>query len=463
MKGLNNWSFERYIPAVSSSKNGIYINQIVPSENEIRLFWNGNDKCRAFFRTKDSEEAWQEGELCRNVCVIGGLASGSELEFYLQSEDGRKSEIGYARTGSVPGKIVVNYLHPDDKKYAFSGFCLCTPCLLCHPDGYYLASMDIFASAMPQNLTLIFRSDDKGQSWYHYSELFPCEWGTLFYHRGKVYMLSVSTEYGDILIGKSDDGGKTWGIPTVIHRGAGRQSVAGWHKSSGKVVEYKGRLWCSYDYGAHKVGGHASCLISADAESDLLNPENWSITEPLSYDPNWKGASVGDNRGFIEGTPVVGRDGSLYNFLRYNITKGIPNYGYAGMLRANLENPEAALTFEKFTPFCGNHSKFDVVWDDVSERYYSIVSRIRNAECAGDRNLLSLLSSSDLSDWETVCDLIDYTDYDPKLYGFQYVSFCIEGDDIVYLCRTATNGAKSFHDNNYVTFHRIENFRSLLK
>ncbi len=461
MRGLKNWSFERYVPVVSASKNSIYINQIIPTETEIYLFWNGNDRCKAIFRHKGIEEGWQESELCENVCVLKNLPDESEWEFYLQSEDGNKSEIGYARTGKVPG-TVVNYLNPNDKKYAFSGSCLCTPCLLCHPNGYYLASMDVFADAMPQNLTLIFRSDDKGKSWYHYSELFPCEWGTLFYHRGYVYMLSVSTEYGDMLIGRSDDGGKTWGMPTVIHRGAGRQSVPGWHKSSGKVVEYRGRLWCAYDYGAHKAGGHASCLISADTMSDLMDAESWSITESLRYNPNWEGATVGDNRGFIEGTPVIGRDGALYNFLRYSMSRGTPNYGYAGMLKANADMPEKALEFEKFTPFPGNHSKFDVVWDEISGRYYSIVSRIRNSECAGHRNLLSLIASTDLSDWTTLCDLIDYTDRDPALHGFQYVSFSIENDDIVYLCRTATNGARSFHDNNYVTFHRIEKFRLLI-
>ncbi len=36
-----------------------------------------------------------------------------------------------------------------------------------------------------------------------------------------------------------------------------------------------------------------------------------------------------------------------------------------------------------------------------------------------------------------------------------------EGDDIIYLCRTALNGAHNFHDSNYSTFHRIKNFRNI--
>ena len=120
-----------------------------------------------------------------------------------------------------------------------------------------------------------------------------------------------------------------------------------------------------------------------------------------------------------------------------------------------------SLEFARFAPFPGNHSKFDVVWDEQSGNYYSIVSRIRNSDCAGDRNLLSLIRSTDLERWELVEDIIDYTHKDPMLHGFQYVSFCIEEDDMVFLCRTATNGARSFHDNNYVTFHRINDFRKI--
>jgi hypothetical protein len=39
----------------------------------------------------------------------------------------------------------------------------------------------------------------------------------------------------------------------------------------------------------------------------------------------------------------------------------------------------------------------------------------------------------------------------------------IEGDDILYLCRTAVNGANSFHNSNFTTFHRIKNFREVQK
>ena len=60
-----------------------------------------------------------------------------------------------------------------------------------------------------------------------------------------------------------------------------------------------------------------------------------------------------------------------------------------------------------------------------------------------------------------VCEIFDYRDQDVEKVGFQYVDFEFEGDDILFLCRTAINGAANFHDANYFTFHRIKNFREL--
>jgi hypothetical protein len=52
---------------------------------------------------------------------------------------------------------------------------------------------------------------------------------------------------------------------------------------------------------------------------------------------------------------------------------------------------------------------------------------------------------------------------DIEKHGFQYVEWLIEGDDIIFLSRTAydevDSEANNYHDANYLTFHRIENFR----
>ena len=52
---------------------------------------------------------------------------------------------------------------------------------------------------------------------------------------------------------------------------------------------------------------------------------------------------------------------------------------------------------------------------------------------------------------------------DSAKHGFQYVDWLFDGADIIAACRTAFDddegGAHNFHDANYLTFHRIANFR----
>ena len=71
------------------------------------------------------------------------------------------------------------------------------------------------------------------------------------------------------------------------------------------------------------------------------------------------------------------------------------------------------------------------------------------------------MTSKDLVKWELKKDLIDKRNEDSQKVGFQYIDFEFVGNDIVFLSRTAMNNAHNFHDANYSTFHRIENFRNI--
>lgn len=164
---------------------------------------NGTDPYTVFCRPRGEDTFTTVGQTAGTEFDITGLASDRDYEFYVMTGS-QKSRVRLARTGACVG-TVINYLHPDDGAYAFSGHYLCSPSLVKHPDGYLLASMDVFAGTYPQNLTLIFRSDDGGESWHYVSELFPCFWGKMFIHDGALYMAGVSTEYGDLLIGRSED------------------------------------------------------------------------------------------------------------------------------------------------------------------------------------------------------------------------------------------------------------------
>ena len=157
--------------------------------------------------------------------------------------------------------------------------------------------------------------------------------------------------------------------------------------------------------------------------------------------------------GGIEGNIVEAPDGKIYNFLRYAREKCL-------LLEVSPDDPEKMPTYARLVDIKITPSKFDIVFDDVSKNYYAICSRAID-EPRTERNVLSLYRSPDLIGWERVTDIIDERDADPKVVGFQYVSFLIDGDDIIFLCRTAYGKPHNFHDSNYQTFHRIKDFRKL--
>lgn len=466
MKGCNLWSYHPYRPLLSNI-GSIYISRIVPSLDSVHLEWLGcegeNTEYSVLYRIRGEDDFRLAGKTVKTEFDIINLKQNTDYAFFVSTEH-EKSAVRLARTGAAVGEVV-NYLHPDDEIYSFSGRYLCSPSLVRHPDGFLLASMDVYAADYPQNLTLIFRSDDGGLNWHYVSELMPCFWGRLFMHNGGLYMLSCSTEYGDLLIGRSDDQGKTFGAPVALLRGSnGKNGCTGVHKNPQNIIVYNGRIYETLEWGSwhNEDYYHAAMVMSCDAGADLLKPENWSFSAPLKYDPNWPGTAKGHTKGTIEGTLCVAPDGKLYNIMRYNIISGDPPYGLVLAYLVNTEDNDAPLQYSHAVKMPCNNSKYMIKYDQASSTYYSIVSRIFDKDKIFARNLLSLMYSKDLENWHLACDLIDKRDEDAKKIGFQYCDFEFDGDDIIYLCRTAINGANSYHNSNYITFHRIKNFREFI-
>lgn len=96
--------------------------------------------------------------------------------------------------------------------------------------------------------------------------------------------------------------------------------------------------------------------------------------------------------------------------------------------------------------------------------YWSLVNyaekQYENVKNERIRNCMALVSSPDLKSWKIVKIVLQHPDV--HKHGFQYADWQFDGEDIVFVSRTAYDdeegGAKNNHDANFLTFHRIEHF-----
>lgn len=475
MRGQTSWHYHPYTRLDEIQQKTLpYICRLAPRKGGCELEWFDEGQSGAPHEVVCRLRGTSEPPLvvpAREACVSLALVDEREYEVCVRRTD-RPEEVSRTRlfrTGEVPG-TTVNYLHPYDDAFAFSGRYLCSPSIVQMPSGRLVVSMDVYGPRHAQNLTFLYKSDDGGATWQYLCDLFPCFWGKLFVHRDRLYMLSVTAEYGELQVGYSPDEGAHWIKPVTLFPGCGIRDEKGMHQAPTPVIEYRGRIWSAVDYGSWEKGGHASALVSCDATTDLMNPADWTCSQFVPFDPRWPGAVAGSRWGCLEGNAVVGPDGTLYDMLRYQISsvfddrgpEGGVTHGKALLLRLDPDQPEKPLTFGQFVDLNGGMSKFVVKRDPVTQTYVSLVNEVLDATTPAQRNVLTLAASDDLISWHLVRRVLNGSDQSPDEVGFQYVDFVFSGDDILFASRTAFNHAHNFHDSNFITFHRIPAFRQLL-
>ncbi len=466
------WGYKPYMRPDEKAKALLpYIARLAPEKEALVLEWfdNGDNGDHILKWRERGTEAWNQKPANNSVLRIEGLLYEHEYEVTVAREDGTCGNIRLFMTGGAPaGGVTINYLHPEDKQYAFSGRFLCSPSIVKLPSGALLASMDVYECHGCQNLELIFRSDDGGKTWRYLTDIFPCFWGKLFVHRGRLHLMGCNTENGDIVIGASDDEGETWSAPTHLFRGAGMSTHNGWQMCPTPVIVHKGRIWMATDFGGwEERGAFTNGLISAPENSDLLDPKNWVCTDMTQdqFDADWllKGAPKNSRPGaMLEPSPVVGLNGEIICVTRIGLVTCEPEYGIGVLLRGDPDNPEKPLSLEGFAEMpSGSNSRSHVVYDEKSKQYIAAGNICVDPKTPAQRNVLAIEASSDLIHWRVIKIVIDHRSDDPKFVGFQYPTFIIDKDDLLLVSRTALHGAENFHNANMTTFHVVENFRRL--
>ncbi|MBI5087038.1 MAG: exo-alpha-sialidase [Acidobacteria bacterium] len=346
----------------------------------------------------------------------------------------------------APPGVIIDHHPSATRQYIGS------PSIAIVPGGVYVASHDFFGPGSTQStsaVTRVFRSTDRGRSWNKTAEFSDQFWSSLLFHRGKLYLMGTTFEYGRIVIRQSADGGLSWSQPFMLTQDAG------YHTATVPFVEKDGRLWRGMEFHPPgRWGFFQAFVMSAPAASDLTDPVNWTMTERLPY----PAAEAGEGQHWLEGNVVVDRDGSLLNVLR------VANIEKAAITRVR----NGRLEFEGLIDFPGGAKKFTIRYDRKSKRYWTLSNPALSEypmsakDPASVRNTLVLMSSKDLRHWKVERTVLSHPD--PIKHAFQYVDWQFDGNDLVAASRTAFDddqgGPPRGHDANYLTFHRIVKFRA---
>jgi len=357
----------------------------------------------------------------------------------------------------VPGVVISH-------SPAASGLYLGCPSLGRLADGSLIASHSQFGPKAANADSFIYRSRDNGASWERIAALGGQIWSNLFLHRDALYIMGTDhcDRYGGRLNGRmvirrSTDGGRTWTEPKDALSGL-LSDHDGYHTAPVPVVVHRGRLWRAMEYAPVPERLHwRAFVLSIPEDADLLVRGNWIQSEMIEH--AWSKTQ------WIEGNVAVDPEGNLVDLLRTNWLGASPQtaVGYvdrAALVRVSEDGCRMVLDADRdLFAMPGGGVKFTVRFDPVSQRYWSLGNK--QLDPPANRNRLYLASSPDLRHWNTERLLLAHPETD--FHAFQYVDWIFDGEDILYVSRTAyddgAGGAHNYHDANYITFHAVRRFR----
>lgn len=359
----------------------------------------------------------------------------------------------------VPGVVI-------DHVPASTGVYIGSPSIAILPQGNYVASHDHFGPRTTEHKaarSTVFCSFDQGRTWKKASEIRGAFWSSLFVHRGALYLLGTDRHHGNIVIRRSTDGGTSWTTPTDATNGLLRDNGE-YHCAPMPVVEHAGRLWRAFEWRHPPVAwgiNYRAGMLSAAVDADLLKAASWTSSNFVPSNRAWNGSDMG---AWLEGNAVVTPAGDLVDILRVQ-TKSPSEK--AAIVRISGDGKTASFDpATGFVSFPGGAKKFTIRFDPQTRLYWSLASIVHERHRANNpgsiRNTLALTCSPDLTTWTVRCLLLYHPDR--SKHGFQYVDWLFDGDDLIAACRTAFDdgqgGAHNAHDANFLTFHRIRNFRA---
>ncbi len=308
-------------------------------------------------------------------------------------------------------------------------FYITDPDVIILPNGDYIASA-IGGRSKDGVVATQWKSTDKGKSWQQLNK--ENTFGrhpTLFQYKDALYLFGDITDTvsanGMGSIQKSYDGGVTWPESVKLNF---RFRTAPSH-----VITAKDRVWIATEY------GRGSSVFSAPLDADWMKADSWTLAKRT------------DDIGVGNESDLLATRGGGYPVI-------MPKGGTS--IRILNENETVADKAVDTLDLPGNGSKYSAIYDAKSDKYWALTSwsPLPNAIRTG----IALYSSEDLKTFQFERQV--FVGKSSAFHGFNYPFMQIDGDDVVFVSRTAWENEdgqpQRWHDANMFTFHRVRDFRN---
>lgn len=501
------WYFLAY---THSAERGIfYINgkemartiENPPAQNDLQVMTLGHFlNCREMTGTIYQPRVYKEALKPEQIQEI----------FEARSEE--NSPVGEGGVGGPVRALAPNYVVVDESPDP-QNIPLYTPSILRLPSGRLIAANERSGKWKKEGKpgARISTSDDGGLTWTLRGSG-NITHGRLFQAGNAVYYLGHED---DLMIMRSDDEGETWGEPKALTEGQV------WHQTAANVWYTKGNVYLVMERLTGEEGGFwsrlAPVLMRARESDDLTKRESWTLASELPFIdvlPGFRENKMPTDffgipffpqthpdtnvlarkplrqmhpMGWLEANVVQFQDPNHYWYdpsgktFHLFMRAHTGSTGYAALAKVT-ENDDGTMTtsLEKtpsgtsilFLPFPGGQMRFHILYDEKTKLYWMLgtqatdsMSRIetlppnRFGLPSGQRQRMVLYFSRNMVDW-CFAGLVD------KVAGNKesrhYAAMDFDGDDLVILARSGNERAKTAHNGNLVTFHRIKDFRNLV-
>lgn len=387
-----------------------------------------------------------------------------------------------------------------------------TPGICVLSGGRIIATLDHKYPDIPQREKgMAFLSDDGTH--FRFSAYFPFVHARPFIAGDKLYIIGVAQQIGIV---RSDDWGETWSEPAFITPPEGEG--CGWHSTAANVWYTEDRVYLAMEHRvapdcvSWPVAAMAPVLLRANIHDDLLKRESWTFASEVFFRDAVDQEKLDDfgvpffevpRGGVIDTSPIKKRTCAPIGWLETNVTRVMDEKhywfdpqgrtyhllarahtggtGYACLAKVvEREDGSMQTCFEHvpsgrrqvFLPMPGGQMRFHILYDPQTRLYWLLSTQATDSMTRSEllpddrynlpnneRRRLTLHFSRNLVDW-CFAGLVAVGEMEKA--SRHYASMAIDGEDLLVLSRSGDWRARSAHDGNLITLHRVKNFRTLV-